>query len=56
MAASPFMLASASVDDAGTTLTLTNNLSSFLDPEVYSSISSSLLPTLTYHWDGKKFK
>ena len=56
MAASPFMLASASVDDAGTTLTLTNNLSSFLDPEVYSSISSSLLPTLTYPWDGKKFK
>lgn len=56
MAATPFMLSSASVDPSGTTLTLTNNLGSFLDPDVYSSISSSLAPTLTYHWDGKKFK
>ncbi|MDE6555915.1 MAG: DUF3256 family protein [Duncaniella sp.] len=56
MSASPFMLSSATVDPEGKTLTLTNNLSSFLDPEVYATISEYLLPVKVYHWDGKKFK
>lgn len=52
----PFMLASCEIDPATNTLTLTNNLSKFLDPDVYEMISSSLRPTLTYVWTGKKFE
>lgn len=52
----PFMLASYRIDPATSTLTLTNNLSRFLDKEIYDDISSYLNPTLTYTWTGKEFK
>ncbi|MCM1164206.1 MAG: DUF3256 family protein [Muribaculaceae bacterium] len=55
MSLTPFMLSSYVYDPATKTLTLTNNLSGFLDEDVYETISSSLLPTITYVWDGKKF-
>ncbi len=51
----PFMLASYEFDPATKNLTLTNNLSKFLDPEIYEMISSSLNPVLIYGWNGKKF-
>ncbi|MDE6328152.1 MAG: DUF3256 family protein [Duncaniella sp.] len=51
----PFMLASYDYDPASSTLTLTNNLSKFLDADIYDMISGSLRPKLTYLWTGKKF-
>lgn len=51
----PFMLASYRLDPATSTLTLTNNLSKFLDKEIYDDISSYLRPELTYTWTGKNF-
>lgn len=51
----PFMLASYEYDPSTMKLTLTNNLSKFLDPDVYEMISTSLNPTLIYEWSGKKF-
>ncbi len=54
-AMTPFMLSSYFYDPATRTLTLTNNLGKFMDPDLYETISPSLLPTLTYTWSGKKF-
>lgn len=51
----PFMLVSYKYNPATGELVLTNNLSKFLDKEVYESISSYLLPQLVYSWDGGKF-
>lgn len=51
----PFMLASYAYDPASSTLTLTNNLSKFLDEDIYEIISPSLAPSLVYAWNGKKF-
>lgn len=51
----PFMLASYHIDPASSALTLTNNLSRFLDKDVYSMLESYLRPSLTYSWNGKKF-
>lgn len=51
----PFMLASYRIDPASSQLVLTNNLSRFLDKDVYSMIESYLRPSLTYSWNGKKF-
>lgn len=51
----PFMLAAIDIDTAAGTLTLSNNLASFLAPEVYEQISSAMLPAITYRWDGKRF-
>lgn len=51
----PFMLASYVYDPDTGKLTLTNNLSRFLDKDVYDDISDSLHPELTYTWNGKKF-
>lgn len=52
----PFMLASYRIDPSTSTLTLTNNLSRFLDKEIYDDLASYLNPTLTYTWTGKEFK
>lgn len=52
----PFMLASYRIDPATSTLTLTNNLSRFLDKEIYDDLSEYFIPTLTYSWTGKGFK
>lgn len=54
-AMTPFMLASYVYDPATSSLTLTNNLGKFMDPDLYETISPSLRPTLTYTWTGKKF-
>ena len=51
----PFMLASYRIDPASSQLVLTNNLSRFLDKDIYSMIESYLRPSLTYSWNGKKF-
>lgn len=51
----PFMLASYFIDPSAGTLTMTNNLSSFLDEDMYTQIAPALYPTLTYRWTGKKF-
>lgn len=51
----PFMLVSYKYNPSTGELVLTNNLSKFLDKEVYDSISSYLLPQLVYTWDGGKF-
>lgn len=54
-AVSPFMLASYDYDPATSTLTATNNLGRFLDPDLYETISSELRPTIVYTWTGGKF-
>ena len=51
----PFMLVSYKYDPASKNLVLTNNLSKFLDKELYESISSYLMPQLVYAWNGTKF-
>ncbi len=51
----PFMLASYSYDPTTGTLTATNNLSTFLDSDIYSIISQYLRDKLVYTWNGKKF-
>lgn len=50
----PFMLAEYTYDPSTLTLTLKNNLSEFLSPDVYSLVSADLLPSKTYTWDGKR--
>ena len=50
----PFMLAEYTYDPDSRTLTLKNNLSEFLSPDVYSLIGAYLLPSMTYRWDGKR--
>lgn len=51
----PFMLASYFIDPDKKTLTLTNNLSTFLDEDTYKTVAPALNPTLTYTWNGKRF-
>ncbi len=51
----PFMLASAVYDPATATLTFTNRLDSYLDPDTYAGISPSLHPSIDYRWNGKRF-
>jgi len=51
----PFMLVSYKYEPATGELVLSNNLSKFLDKDVYDSISSYLHPRLVYVWTGSKF-
>lgn len=51
----PFMLASYTYDPLTQNLTLTNNLDKFLDPDIYATLRPQLHPTLTYHWNGRRF-
>lgn len=51
----PFMLASYYIDPANGTLTATNNLSTFLDEDIYSMVAPALNQSLTYRWNGKAF-
>ncbi len=51
----PFMLASYYIDPAKGTLTVTNNLSTFLDEDVYEMVAPALHPSLVYRWNGKRF-
>lgn len=50
----PFMLAEYVYDPQKRTLTLTNNLSEFLSPDVYSLVGQDLRPSIIYQWDGKR--
>lgn len=52
----PFMLASYQYDPSTGSMTLTNNLSRFLDKGMYEMIASYLKPQLVYVWNGKKFE
>lgn len=52
----PFVLISYSYDPATGLLTLTNNTSQFLSPEINEMTADYLLPSLTYRWNGKKFR
>ena len=52
----PFMLVKMSYDPAARNLTLTNNVGTYLPEEVKELAGSSLHGSLTYHWDGKRFK
>ncbi len=52
----PFMLVSYKYDPASGQLVLTNNISKFLDKEVYESISPYLVQQLVYTWNGGKFE
>lgn len=49
------MLASYYIDPAKGTLTVTNNLSTFLDEDVYEMVAPALHPSLVYRWNGKRF-
>lgn len=51
----PFMLASYRIDPESGTLTLTNNLSHFLDKALYDDLSAYLRPQLIYLWNGKNY-
>ena len=51
----PFMLASYFIDPDKNTLTITNNLATFLDEDTYKTLAAALNPTLTYTWNGKRF-
>lgn len=51
----PFMLASYRIDPESGTLTLTNNLSHFLDKALYDDLSTYLRPQLIYLWNGKNY-
>lgn len=51
----PFMLSSYYIDPSAGTLTITNNLPTFIDEDIYADISDAVRPTLTYRWNGKKF-
>lgn len=51
----PFMLASCFIDPEAGTLTLTNNLSTFLDEDTYKSVAPALNTSLVYKWNGKRF-
>ena len=55
MAYTPFMLASIYINPAEGVMTVSNNLASFLDEDVYADIAEAIHPTLTYRWNGKKF-
>lgn len=51
----PFMLASYYINPAEGTLTVSNNLPTFIDSDIYADIADAVYPTLTYRWNGKKF-
>ncbi|MCM1137911.1 MAG: DUF3256 family protein [Duncaniella sp.] len=51
----PFMLVSYKYDPASKQLVLTNNLSKFLDKDLYEDIAMYLRPQLVYTWNGSKF-
>ena len=51
----PFMLSSYYINPSDGTMTITNNLPTFLDDDIYADIADAIRPTLTYRWNGKKF-
>lgn len=51
----PFMMSYYTYSPETGTLTVTNDLATFLSPDIYSMIQGYLLPQLVYKWNGKKF-
>lgn len=51
----PFMLARCSYVPETNTLTLTNNLGSYLPEEALGLAEGSLRQSISYRWDGKRF-
>lgn len=51
----PFMLIGYDFNPETKTLTLINNMSSFLSKEVYEKVQSCFCDKLEYRWNGKKF-
>lgn len=51
----PFMLVSYKYNPSSKELILTNNLSKFLDKDLYEDIADYLRSQLTYTWNGSKF-
>lgn len=51
----PFLLISYSYDPSDRTLRLTNNAKQFLGSDIYDTVSSYILPELSYRFDGKRF-
>lgn len=51
----PFMLASYVIDPSTLSLTANNNLSTFLDSEIYAMIAEALRQSITYSWNGKRY-
>lgn len=52
----PFVLISYDYNPATATLTLTNNTAKFLAPDIFELVEGCLKPTISYTWNGKKFK
>lgn len=52
----PFVMASYRYDPATGNLTMTQNMDRYFVPSDTPAVLSQIRPTLTYHWDGKKFK
>ena len=50
----PFVLARYELDPATGVLTVTNNLSEFMSPDVYQMVASYLRDSISYRWDGKR--
>lgn len=51
----PFMMSYYTYTPEDETLTVTNDLATFLSPDIYSMIQGYLQPQLVYKWNGKKF-
>lgn len=56
LSAVPFMIVGYSYDPSSKTLTLTNNIKSFIGEDVYKNIAPALTDTITYIWNGSKFQ
>lgn len=52
----PFLLIGYAYTPENNTLTLTNNTRAFLSDDIYSIVGGNLLDTLTYVWNGKRFR
>lgn len=52
----PFMLVGYDFDPSTMTLTLVNNMQSYLSEEVYDKVKPYLHEKLAYRWNGKKFE
>lgn len=52
----PFIMAEYTYTPGGLTLVATNDLETFLSPDMYAVIASCLKPSLTWLWDGSKLR
>ena len=52
----PFIPAYYTFDPASSTLTVTHDLATLLNPDDYASVAPYVAPAIVYRWDGKKMK